>query len=326
MAGEGDNGAVITDEEVQALLDRAGPAKAAAAEWKPYDLAATPRITRGRLPTLELLLENFARRFRGHLGELVQRELQVGYEGVQPQRSADYLASLPSPACLDVARARPFAGHVLFALEPELLAVLVDAVYGGAGRAAPRDPERGLTPTESRFARLLIKQVAADLVAAFAPVVALEVEPVKQERSPHFVDLGGPAETVLVNRFRIALGQTAGTFDLVLPAAAIEPLREVLASTGVVREPSDAAPWAAALSRTLAEAKIEVRAVLAEAEISLGELVRLKPGDVVPIEAPREAVLLAGDVPLYRARFGVSRGRNALTVTEALRREDAARR
>ena len=321
MAGEGEKGAVITDEEVQALLDRAGPSKGGPAEARPYDLTATPRITRGRLPTLELLLENFARQFRGHLGELVQRELQVSYEGVQPQRSADYLASLPTPACLDVARARPFTGQVLFALDPELLAVLVDAFYGGPGRAAPRDPERGLTPTEARFARLVVKQAAVDLAAAFAPVAKLEIEPVKQERSSHFVDLGGPAETVLVNRFRIGLGQASGSLDFVVPAAAIEPLREVLASASAIREPTGAAPWAPTLSQTVAEARVEVRAVLAEAEISLGELVRLKPGDVVPIEAPREAVLLAGDVPLYRARFGVSRGRNALTVTETLRRE-----
>jgi flagellar motor switch protein FliM len=319
VAGAGDRTPLISDEEVQALLDRAGPAAAAPGEARPYDLAATPRITRGRLPTLELLLETFARQFRGHLSDLVRRDVQVTYEGVQSRRGADYLASLATPACLDLVRARPLAGQVLFSIEPALLALLVDAFYGGPGRAGAREPERGLTPTETRFARLVVTSAAADLAAAFAPVAKLEFEPVKQERNPHFVDLGAPAETLLVNRFRVALGAAEGSFDFVLPAASVEPLREVLASSTAVRETPGAAPWAPVLSRAVADARLEVRAVLAEAEISLGELVRLKPGDVVPIEAPREAVLLAGDVPLYRARFGVSRGRNALTVTVPIR-------
>jgi flagellar motor switch protein FliM len=325
MAGGDGKAPLISDEEVQALLDRAGPAAHGSAEARPYDLSGTPRITRGRLPTLEFLLETFARQFRTHLADLVRRELQVTYEGVQSQRSGDYLAALPVPACLDIVRARPLAGHLMFSIGPDLLGLLVDAFYGGPGRAGARDPDRGLTPTEARFARLVIRQATADLAAAFAPVAALEFEPVKQERSAHFVDIAGPTETLLINRFRIGLGDAGGVLDFVLPMASIEPLREVLASGAALRHTPGGAPWAPALARSLAEAKVEVRAVLAELELSLGELVRLKPGDVVPIEAPREAVLLAGDAPLYRARFGVSRGRNALTVTEAVRPGGARR-
>ena len=318
MAGTAPGASPITDEEVQALLDRVGPGTGAAGEARPYDLAATPHISRGRLPTLELLHESFARLFRSHLADLIRRELQVTFEGVQPQRGADYLAALPAPACLEIARARPLAGQLLFALDPALVYLLVDAFYGGPRRAGTRDPERGLTPTGARFPPLVVKQAVADLVAAWAPVAALDFELIKQERSGHFVDIAAPADTLLVNRFRVALGSHAGTLDFVLPAASIEPLREVLASAGTVREPTGGAAWAGALAAGLADAQLELRALLTEAEITLGDLVRLKPGDVIPIEAPREALLLAGDVPLHRARFGVSRGRNAVTVTETL--------
>ena len=54
--------------------------------------------------------------------------------------------------------------------------------------------------------------------------------------------------------------------------------------------------------------------MLAQAKISLGELVRLTPGDIIPIEPPQDVVLLAGDVPLHRGRFGVSQGHNALKI------------
>jgi len=307
--------AVISDEEVQALLHRAGPAARASGEARPYDLGGSQRITRGRLPTLELLHEAFARQFRGHLGELIKRDVQVTFEGVQPVKCLDYLSQQPSPACLDIARARPLPGQVLVAVDTSLLYLMVDAFYGGAGRPVARDPERGLTPTEARFARLVVKQVADDLVVAWQPVAALEFEFVKQERNAHFVDIAAPADTLLVNRFRVEMGTGGGAVDFVLPAASVEPLRETLASNASVRQAPGGRPWADDLARLLPGAQVEVRAVLAEAQISLGELVRLRPGDVIPIEAPREALLLAGDVPLYTARFGVSRGRNAVTVS-----------
>ena len=59
---------------------------------------------------------------------------------------------------------------------------------------------------------------------------------------------------------------------------------------------------------------MEIRAILAQAEISLRELVRLTPGDIIPIDPPQDVSLLVGDVPLRRGRFGVSQGRNALKI------------
>lgn len=69
-----------------------------------------------------------------------------------------------------------------------------------------------------------------------------------------------------------------------------------------------------ALGVGLQDAELELRAVLAQAKISLGDLVRLTPGDIISIEPPQEVTLLVGDVPLHRGRFGVSQGRNALKI------------
>jgi flagellar motor switch protein FliM len=75
------------------------------------------------------------------------------------------------------------------------------------------------------------------------------------------------------------------------------------------------------LAASLQLASIETRAVLTEAKISLGELVKLAPGDVIPIEAPDRVTLLAGDVPLYTGRFGVSQGHNALRIISGVSHE-----
>jgi len=118
-------------------------------------------------------------------------------------------------------------------------------------------------------------------------------------------------------RFAVEFGSPLGRLEWLLPDAMLAPVREALAAeAGAKTAPSAPKhePWAPRIARSLQGAQLELRAVLSEVEISLGRLVRLAPGDIIPIEAPNEVTLLVGDVALWRGRFGVSQGHNALKI------------
>jgi flagellar motor switch protein FliM len=99
-----------------------------------------------------------------------------------------------------------------------------------------------------------------------------------------------------------------------LPEQLLQPVIEALASEGGKPAERPKLAWAPVLAAGLQLAEVEARAILAEAQISLGELVRLAPGDIIPISPPQQVTLLAGNVPLYRGKFGISQGRNALKI------------
>jgi flagellar motor switch protein FliM len=102
------------------------------------------------------------------------------------------------------------------------------------------------------------------------------------------------------------------------PEALLAPHREALSGetgTAPVRKHE---AWGPTLTGALQDAQLDTRAVLAEAQISLRELVSLNPGDIIPIEAPQQVTLLAGEVPLYQGRFGISQGRNALKIVSGV--------
>src|ERR1700728_1924795 len=112
----------------------------------------------------------------------------------------------------------------------------------------------------------------------------------------------------------LALVLRSGRIDWLLPETLLAPVRETLAADGGQTTLRKQEPWAPALTTALQDAQVDTRAILAQAQISLRELVRLSPGDIIPIEPPQQVTLFAGDVPLYRGRFGVSQGRNALKI------------
>jgi flagellar motor switch protein FliM len=300
----------ISDEEVQALLEKSGKENPNAV--RPYDFAAQ-RINRTQLPLLEAINKNFADRAGASLSGLLGRDAGMQFESVESVKSADLQASLPVPATFAVVRLKPLPGFAYVSVEPALLLTLLDGFFGGSGRANA-DPQAVIAPAAQRFLALMLRSFTADLAAAWLPVSAVELELVKQETNPRLVQLGGPLESVVVARFNVEFAARSGRIDWLFPDALLSPIREALAGDGVAAPVRKQAAWAPVLTSALQEAQLETRAVLAQAQISLRELVRLSPGDIIPIEAPQQVTLLAGDVPLYRGRFGISQGRNALKI------------
>jgi flagellar motor switch protein FliM len=300
----------ISDEEVDALLEE--NAKDGAATVRPYDFAAQ-RINRTQLPLLEEISRNFGHRAAVSLSSLLGRDVSLQFDSLESLKSADLQASLPVPATLAVVRLKPLPGFAYVSVEPALLLTLLDGFFGGTGRANA-DPQAATAPAAQRFLALMLRSFAADVTAAWQPVSPVELELVKQETNPRLVQLGGALESVIVARFTVEFAARSGRIDWLLPDALLSPIRDALAGGGAAPVRKQEA-WAPVLTSALQDAPLETRAVLAQAQISLRELVRLAPGDIIPIEAPQQVTLLAGDVPLYRGRFGISQGHNALKIT-----------
>ena len=308
-AALGDSGAesAISDEEVSALLEKSAPSNV-----RPYDFSAQ-RINRTQLPMLEIVSKSFADRIGLSLSTLLGRDATVQFTSLESSKAGELQATLPVPASLVVVRLKPLPGLAFITVEPALLLALLDGFFGGSGRAAT-DAGAAIAPAAQRFVALMLRAFAGDLTAAWAPVAPLELELVKQESNPRLMQLGAPQDPMLVLKFTVEFGAHSGRIDWLLPEAMLAPIREALASdTGTPPARSPVA-WAPVLGTGLLEAEIETRAILAQAQISLRDLVRLTPGDIIPIEAPQQVTLLAGDVPLHRGRFGVSQGRNSLKI------------
>jgi flagellar motor switch protein FliM len=305
-AGSGAESA-ISDEEVSALLEKSGPTNV-----RPYDFSGQ-RINRTQLPMLEIVSKSFADRMGLSLSALLGREATVQFTSLDSSKAGELQVTLPVPASLAVVRLKPLPGLAFITVEPALLLALLDGFFGGSGRATI-EARAAIAPAALRFLALLLRTFAADLTAAWTPVMPLELELVKQETNPRLMQLGAPQELMLVLKFTVEFGAHSGRIEWLLPETLLAPIRETLASDGGAAPVRKQEVWAPALASALMESELETRAILAQAQISLRDLVRLSPGDIIPIEPPQQVTLLAGDVPLYRGRFGVSEGRNSLKI------------
>ncbi|SKA21748.1 flagellar motor switch protein FliM [Novilysobacter spongiicola] len=283
-------------------------------EARSYDFASQDKIVRGRLPTLEMINERFARTWRIGLFNLLRRSADLSVRGVDMMRFGEYMHSLQVPNNLNLVKMKPLRGTALVVYEPRLVFTVVDNFFGGNGKYHTRIEGREFTPTEMRVIQLLLKQTFADLVEAWAPVMPVEFEYMNSEVNPHFANIISPREYIVVSRFHVELEGGGGEFHISIPYSMLEPIREQLdaglQSDRVERDEG----WTRAMRAQLQEAEVELSSAIAHRQISLRELCRLKVGDVIPIDLPETVTLQVEQTPLFTGSFGTHNGRNAIKV------------
>ena len=151
---------LLSQDEIDALLHGVDDglveteADAEPGSVKSYDLTSQDRIVRGRMPTLEMINERFARYTRISMFNMLRRSADVAVGGVQVMKFGEYVHSLYVPTSLNLVKMKPLRGTALFILDAKLVFKLVDNFFGGDGRHAKIEG-REFTPTELRVVRMV---------------------------------------------------------------------------------------------------------------------------------------------------------------------------
>jgi flagellar motor switch protein FliM len=302
-----DSGAVNTEPEV------------APDEARSYDFATQVRIVRGRMPTLEMINERFARLFRTSLFNLLRRTPEISVGPVQMSKFSEYVHSLHVPTSLNLVRVNPLRGTALVVLDPKFVFASVDNFFGGSGRFAKIEG-REFTATETRIIHMLLKHVFTDLQEAWSNVAHLKFEYLNSEINPHFANIVSPTEIVVVTTFHVELDGGGGDIHVTMPYSMIEPMREQLDAGVASDRVEHDERWLQALKEEIEDAEVDLHMSLGRGVITVEELVNLKPGDIVPFDFTGRATVVAEDVPIFRGSFGVSHGMHALKIDERIMR------
>ena len=146
-------------EEEEVVEEEGGESNAATSD---YDFSSQDRIVRGRMPTLEMVNERFARHMRISLFNMMRRTAEVSINGIQMIKFGEYVHTLFVPTSLNMVRFRPLKGTGLLTMEARLVFILVDNFFGGDGRYHAKIEGREFTPTERRIIQMLLKIIFED--------------------------------------------------------------------------------------------------------------------------------------------------------------------
>ena len=314
----------LSQEEVDALLkgvtgelDEA-PQEVDTSSVRPYNLATQERIVRGRMPTLEVINERFARQLRVGLFNFMRRTADISVGPIRIVKYNQFIRNLVVPTNLNLVHVKPLRGTALFIFDPNLVFLVVDNMFGGDGRFRARVEGRDFTLTEQRIIQRLLGVVFEEYEKSWKPVFEVKFEFLRSEMNTQFANIATPNEVVVVTTFNIEFGSTAGEFHICMPYAMIEPVRDKLNNSMQGEQMVVDKRWLRLLAQQVQMAEVELVATLGQTAVTFDQILKMRAGDIIALEIPEAIIAAVDGVPVMECRYGQFNGQYALKVEKML--------
>lgn len=294
---------------------------------KKYDLASQERIIRGRMPTMELIHDRFSRQFRTQLSKFLGKTVFVNVGGIEMVKFGLFMKKLPLPSSLHIYRMPPFLGYALMVVSSSLVFSIVDSLFGGNGQARNRVEGREFTAIEARLIGKVVLMALDTLKEAWAPIHPIDFVYVRSEFNPLAVAICPPTDVVIIVTIEVELEQESATITLCIPYSTIEPLRQKLVTGFQSTRLEMDSTHKQRMQSSIIETKADLSVELAKGTLTVGEIMKLKVGDVVTLETnpAEESIINIEGTPKYYGYVGSYRGNRAVKVTRPIPEKDLIR-
>ncbi len=285
---------------------------------RPYNLATQERIVRGRMPTLEIINERFARLLRIGLFNFLRRSAEVSVGTVRVSKYSEFIRNLVVPTNLNLVHMKPLRGTSLVVLDPGLVFLLVDNLFGGDGRFHTRVEGRDFTQTEQRIIQRILEIIFETYAKSWEPVYPVEFEYIRSEMNTQFANIATPNEVVVSTTFTIELGPVSGEMHICMPYSTIEPIRDILTSSMQGETLEVDKRWVRLMTQQIQIAEVEIVADLGTTRVTLGDILNMKTGDIIPLNIPEVISAKVDGTPVMECKYGVFNGQYALRVEKLI--------
>jgi flagellar motor switch protein FliM len=320
------NQQILSQDEVDALLQgiTGESQKMDAVDSGPktgvrdYNIASQERIVRGRMPTMEVINERFARNIRLGMFNFIRKSPEVSIGGVKVQKYSAFLREIVVPTNFNIVSIHPLRGNGLIVVDPTVVFAVIDALFGGVGKFHTRIEGRDFSLTEQRIITRLVGVIIEEYRKAWEGIYPLTLEYQRSEMQPQFATIATPGEVVVATSFTMEIGDSTGTIHFAMPYATMEPIRDVLYSTlqGEGGEPDRR--WVNLMKRQIQDAEVELIAELATAPATVEQLLSFKVGDFIELDLQPGIEAKVAGVPVLSCTYGTSAGKYALKVDQLL--------
>lgn len=323
---------VLSQEEIDALLggisegtiNTEGNGEQNVVEEKhvsPFDFTDQDHVLRGRMPTLEIIHDRFARLLRLSLSTSLRRSVEIQVCSQMLFQFGEYSQSLEKPHILHLLKLEPLKGTAMLVLPARIILNLVDLLFGGDGKSVKVDEERDFTLIEHRVIQTITEEIIRCYTEAWSAVFPVHIVEAGSETNLQFINIAQPSDPVNVVDCDVTIEGQRSSLSLCLPYAMIEPIKETLKGSFITEKQDRDSTWVQKFSAQLNESTVQLRVMLGSAGITVKDLLHLKPGDILQLNEDYEhpvSVLVEG-VKKFEGTVGSHKSGRAIQVTNVVK-------
>jgi flagellar motor switch protein FliM len=267
-------------------VSESSPSPSVSTDARPYDFTRSEISTRGRLPGLEVILNDFSRRLQSMFASQLGKSVDVSYDGMEVVAYGTLIQSLPLPASIHVVRLEPLRGMKILVVEAGLAFAMIELFFGGTGSKVPKVEARDFTPIETTFLGKFVERMLKGMEESWQSIIPLKGRYIRSELNPYLLNVAGTGDAMILSTYTVNMSPISGTILFALPLSAIEELRDQLKSGVQLSDnPENVGLFNRAI-QPLLNVELDVQAVVDVIDMSLGEIMGLRPGDIIQLNVP----------------------------------------
>lgn len=289
---------------------------------QPYDLTNQDRVIRGRMPILEIIYERFIRSFRVSLSNSLRKISTISMISTDLLKFGEFVNTLPIPSCMCIMRFNELRGPALLVFESKLAYAIIDSYFGGTDRPFTKIEGKEFTSIELSFMRRVMDMAITDLEDAWAPVHKIDAQYNRTEINPQFVGVVPPSDVIITTTFEVEFESASGTIMVVIPYSTIEPIKQKLSSSYQSENDAVDSIWTQSMNDYVSDAVSTAVVKLGDTAMTIGDLVGLQPGDIIPLsqEIAGELDIEVEGCKKLKCLAGEYKGNRAVQITRKIER------
>ncbi len=328
-AGDGQitNGQILSQVEIDSLIgaltsgqidiNSSGRDRVDTRAVRVYDFRRPDRFSKEQLRTLQMIHDTCARLFTTTLAAYLRTVVQVSVDSVDNITYAEFVELQSNPGVIAVVSLSPLPGRTILSLTPGMSFALVDRLFGGPGQLG--DQKRALTDIEQTVMRRVLAAFLRDLAESWRNISELRPTLDGMESNPLFTQVVAPTEMCIAIRFSVDSADFTGKIELCLPYPIVEPVLSKLSERHwfTIAQRDQREDKTADLLDNIMNARVTVQAILGQTQLSIGDLMELRRGDVIPLgkNVGVPIVLRVGGQPRFTAVPGKA-GKNMAVLID----------
>ncbi|MCF0130332.1 MAG: flagellar motor switch protein FliM [Pseudobutyrivibrio sp.] len=290
---------------------------------KNYDFARPSKFSKEHLRTLEIIFEHYGRLLSTNLPVFLRKNIQVEVMNSEAVTYMEFSNSLSNPVLLGIVDFAPLEGNIIVEMASNLGFTIVDRMLGGVGE--PLDKVRDFSEIELLIIERVMNSCVELLREPWENVVDVHPTLERIETNSQFAQIISPAEMIAIVTVNIKIGDVEGLMNVCLPFTTLEPVMDKLNTKFWYSKIVDKSKlgFSDTMEALISKAKIPVKAVLGNSQITVADFSQLQVGDIVRLDTKvnQELDVFVGNIRKFTALPGASGKDYAVRVTSVIREE-----
>jgi flagellar motor switch protein FliM len=287
-----------------------------------YDFKRPNRVSKEQLRAFRGVHDKMARSLASQISSIMRSIVEIQLHSVDQMTYGEFLMSLPNPTSFNVFSMKPLEGSGVIEINPSIAFPMLDRLLGGKGE--PFDSTREFSDIELSLFETILRVMMSTLKEAWGPVMDVYPTIESKESSPNVVQIVAQNEIVVMVVMEIIIGHSSGMMNICYPVISLEPVLPKLASRDLMlNETSSKKSRNTELKVLLGGAKVNIEAILGEANLSMSEILDLKIGDVLRLSSPADDIVTVSvdGKDRFKGEIGLRRFRKSINVIEIIETE-----